>query len=54
MAYLVGFSLSNPLPTGYVSKLLPHNVLDRHIFFVFLENNLRNLLFLLSLIFGLV
>ena len=54
MAYLVGFSLSNPLPTGYVSKLLSHNVLERHIFFVFLKNNLRNLLFLLDLFFALV
>ena len=54
MTYLVGFSLSNPLPTGYVPKLLSHNVLHWHIFFVFLENNLRNLLFLLNLFFGLV
>ena len=54
MTYLVGFSLSNPLPTGYVPKLLSHNVLERHIFFVFLKNNLRNLLFLLDLFFALV
>ena len=54
MTYLVGFSLSNPLPTGYVPKLLSHNVLERHIFFVFLKNNLRNLLVLLDLFFALV
>ena len=54
MTYLVGFSLSNPLPTGYIYKSFCPNDLQRHFIFSRRKNPSCNLLFLLDLFFALV